>query len=49
MRFRIYADGEVVDELNFPEEDCANASTDDYREIEVPDAVIEYIQEELDT
>ena len=49
MRFRIYADGEVVDECNFPEEDCANASTDDYREIEVPDEVVEYIQEELDT
>ena len=47
MRFRIYADGDVIDECNFPEEDCANASTDDYQEYEVPDKIVEYIAEEM--
>lgn len=47
MRFRIYADGHVEDECNFSDEDCANASSDDYRELEVPNEIVEYIQDEM--
>jgi hypothetical protein len=47
MRFRIYPDGEVLDECNYPEEDCANAESDDFREVEVPDEVVVYIAERM--
>lgn len=47
MRFRIYADGSVLDEFNYPEEDCANAQSDDFKEYEVPDKIVNYIAEEM--
>ena len=44
MRFRIYADGDVVMEDDFTKDE---SYSDDYQEVNVPDEVVEYIQNEM--
>lgn len=51
MKYRIYPDGTVIDENNFPELDGAfnynGEGTDDYIAVEVPDVIVEYIEDSV--
>lgn len=46
MKFRIYTDGNVINEDQFSEIDNAQPYYDDYTEISVPDLVVEHIEAE---
>lgn len=46
MRFRIYPDGTVVNQEDFHVEDNATPYYDDYSEVEVPDLIVEHIENE---
>jgi len=45
-KYRIYADNTVVHEFNFEEYDDAQPYHDDYSVYEIPDLIIEHIEEE---
>ena len=45
LRYRIYADGSVVHQDDFDEQDNAQPYVDDYEEISVPEEVVSYIEE----
>jgi len=44
MKYRIYADGTVIHEDDFTMVDYANPYHDDHQEVEVPDVIVEYIE-----
>lgn len=46
IKYRIYADGNVVAEDDFSEYDNAQPYYDDYREVEVPVEVVNFIVQE---
>ena len=43
MKFRIYADGTVIDEELFEEKDNSQPYYDDYAEHDVPDEIIAHL------
>jgi len=45
MKYRIYADGTIYDEDLFSELDSTATYYDDFKTIDVPDELVEYIEE----
>lgn len=45
IKYRIYADGSVYHEDDFEEKDNDQPYYDDYRVVEVPEEIIDYIEE----
>lgn len=43
VKFRIFPDGTVMDEVDFEEHDNSLPNYDDYQEVEVPQLVFEHI------
>jgi hypothetical protein len=43
MKFRIYADGSVVEEDEFSERDNSLPYYDDYKEYDIPEEIVDHI------
>ena len=44
MKYRVYADGQVVHEDDFNEKDNSTPYYDDYQELDLPDELVEFIE-----
>lgn len=45
MKYRVYADGNVLEEEYFEEFDNTMPYSDDYQEIDIPEELYDYLQE----
>lgn len=45
IKYRIYPDGEVIHQDDFEDKDNSLPYYDDYQEIEVPQLILEYIED----
>lgn len=44
IKFRVYPDGDVIHQDDFPE-DCQTSKSDDFEEFSLPEELVEFIHE----